>query len=49
MEEDVKNESPEDTGELPALLNTWRKMYAFVLIQLLVLVVLLYWFTKHFE
>ncbi len=49
MEENAKNEEPENTGELPAFLNTWRKMYAFVLLQLLVLMVLLYWFTKYFE
>lgn len=49
MEENAKKEGSEDTGELPAFLNTWRKMYAFVLLQLLVLMVLLYWFTKYFE
>lgn len=39
----------ETTDELPSLLNTWPKMYAFVLGNLLVLILLFYWFTKVFE
>jgi len=38
-----------DTRELPSLLNTWPRMYGFVLLHLLVLILLFYWFTKRFE
>jgi len=39
----------QDTHELPPFLNTWRKMYAAVLVNLLVLILLFYAFTKYFE
>ncbi|MCU0355487.1 MAG: hypothetical protein MUD08_17370 [Cytophagales bacterium] len=44
-----QHHSEEDTGELPRLLNTWPKMYAFVIANLLVLMLLFYWLTKAFE
>ncbi len=39
----------QDTNELPPFLNTWRKMYAVVLINLVVLILLFYGFTLYFE
>lgn len=39
----------QDIDELPPFLNTWRKMYAAVLINLLVLIVLFYAFTRYFD
>ncbi len=38
----------QDVDELPPLLNTWRKMYAAVLVNLLVLIILFYVFTRYF-
>ena len=38
----------QDTHELPPLLNTWRKMYAAVLVNLLVLILLFHAFTRYF-
>jgi hypothetical protein len=38
----------QDVDELPPLLNTWPKMYAAVLVNLLVLIVLFYAFTRYF-
>ncbi len=39
----------QNTSELPPFLNTWRKMYAVVLINLVVLILLFYGFTLYFE
>ncbi len=38
----------QDTDELPPFLNTWRKMYAAVLVNLLVLILLFHAFTRYF-
>lgn len=38
----------QDTHELPPVLNTWRKMYAAVLVNLLVLILLFHAFTRYF-
>ncbi|MDJ1504979.1 hypothetical protein QNI22_30225 [Cytophagaceae bacterium BD1B2-1] len=37
------------TNELPPFLNTWPRMYSFVLLNLVALILLFYWFTKAFE
>ncbi len=44
-----ENPPENDTQELPSLLNTWPKMYSFVLLNLLVLILLFYWFTRAFS
>ena len=44
-----QHHSEENTRELPWLLNTWPKMYAFVIANLVVLMLLFYWLTKAFE
>ncbi len=38
----------QNVDELPPLLDTWPKMYAAVLVNLLVLIVLFYAFTRYF-
>ena len=38
-----------DTQELPSLLNTWPRMYAFVILNLVVLILLFYWFMQAFR
>lgn len=45
MNEDIK-----DTSEdAPPFLGSWRKIYSFVLIELIVLIALFYLFTKEFS
>lgn len=35
--------------EKPPLLKTWKNLYILVTVTLIVIVVLLYFFTKHFS
>lgn len=37
------------TEEKPPILKSWRNVYAFVIGNLLVVIVLFYLFTKYFE
>jgi hypothetical protein len=40
---------PEKSEELPTSLHSWRRLYALVLGELAVLIILFYLFTKAFE
>jgi hypothetical protein len=39
----------EENNEKPPFLNSWRNVYALVIGTLVVLMILFYLFTKHFE
>ena len=38
-----------DTSDKPPIFRTWAQMYAFVLLAHVLVILLLYWFTKSFE
>lgn len=45
MEKPEHNNDP----ELPPMFKTWRGLYIFVLVNLVVMITLFYLFTKYFE
>lgn len=45
-----KNISGQDTqNEKPPIFKSWKRLYTFVVVQLVVLILLFYIFTKAFE
>jgi hypothetical protein len=38
-----------DNNDTPPVFKSWFRLYSLVLINLIVLIVLFYWFTKAFE
>jgi hypothetical protein len=45
----MQSEAEEYGNELPPVLNTWKKMYLAVLANLVLLILLFYWFTQYFQ
>ncbi|WP_197901625.1 hypothetical protein [Rhodocytophaga rosea] len=45
----MSDHSEESSNELPPFLNTWKKIYLAVLANLLLLILLFYWFTQYFQ
>lgn len=45
------SEPQEETtpDELPPFFKTWKQMYIAVMANLLLIIILFYWFTKYFE
>jgi hypothetical protein len=48
MQTEPKDKNTEDQ-EKPPLFSSWKRLYALVLLNLVVLIVLFYLFTKAFE
>lgn len=47
--ENIQTDSKEYTEEKPPVLSSWKKLYAVVIGNLIVLVILFYLFTKSFN
>lgn len=48
MKNEPENKENDEVGK-PPVFSTWNRLYALVLLNLVILVALFYWFTKAFE
>lgn len=49
MNDNLEPKGTNEQTEPPPILGSWKNMYAFVIGQLIVLIVLFYLFTKYFS